>query len=259
MRVSACLPGVVVLGAVALAGCGSDEQVRTVTVTTQAVSGGGTPTAPAPPAVTTTETVTRPPRSTTRRAPTTTASSPRTTTVTRTVPPATKTTTVAEGSPDPVGGTVLVTGRESGTGYSVRVPTGWNDGAKRFEGSGVDFDRTYVKGRGGQVTSSILIVRTAGAEVRGRSIAALRKGVERRIEDAAGGVDAVAGPELLVDGENAISFLLRRRIGDTAVVQRQIAVVRDGALFVVGLSTVRRSFAGDDRVFSAFLRSWRWA
>jgi hypothetical protein len=157
-----------------------------------------------------------------------------------------------------VGGTTVVVGRAAGTGYSVRVPTGWNDGARRLSGSGIDVDRTYVKGRGDRVTSNILIVRVVDRRFRGRSIEAVRAAVRQRVRDAAGGADVVAGPSRSVDGEPAQTFLVRRRIGDVDVVQQQVAVVRDGVLYVIGLNAARTTYRDDARVFGAFLRSWRW-
>lgn len=268
MRVRAVVPGAVTACAVALAGCGGGDEVRTVTVTTSAAV-PGTTTAPAPRSPREPGTSTAP-RSTTAPAP------PATTTTTATTDRPTPTGTTRTPTPvpdrdrdeeprvatvvadDPVGGTTIATGRAAGTGYSVRVPDGWYDGAQRFDGSSIDFDLVYVKGRGSGITTNILIVREAGSGVRGRSVDELRSKLRRRIEDASGGAPVTAGPERRVDGENAITFAVRRRIGDTEIVQRQVAVVRDGALYTVGLNALRASARDDERVFSSFLRSWRW-
>jgi hypothetical protein len=264
MRVSSVVPGAAAACAAALAGCGGSGDVRTVTVTTAA-------------AATTTGAV-EPATTTTSAAPTTTASSrPAATTTTRrartaTAPPATPdrpapaggppppptTTRAAQVAADPVGGTTVVVGRAAGTGYSVRVPVGWNDGARRLSGSGVDVDRTYVKGRGDRVTSNILIMRLVDRRFEGRSVTALRPVVRQRVQDAAGGARVVAGPPRTVDGEPALTFLARRRIGDVTIVQQHVAAIRDGALYVVGLNATRATYPDDARVFLGFLRSWRW-
>jgi len=274
MRVRALVPGAVTACAVALAGCGGADDVRTVTVT----SASGSTTVPAPDPAPVARTTPSAPTTTRSAAPTTTATTTRTATVT-TIERDRVTTTerVPDPSPspapkprttptppagtieaDPVGGTRAASGRVAGTGYSVVVPDGWNDGLEPFEGSAVDVDRVYVKGRGSAVTSNILVIRTAGSTVRGRSITALRAMVRKRLEASAGGAPIEAGPELRIDGERALTFLVRRRVGSTAFVQRQVAVVRDGALFVVALNVKRVDYPADRRVLAAFLRSWRW-
>lgn len=273
MRVRALVPGAVTACAVALAGCGGADDVRTVTVT----SAAGSATVPAPdpaPVARTTPTVPTTTRSAAPR--TTTETTTRTATVTTTERTrATTTERAPDPSPapkprttptppagtietDPVGGTRAASGRVAGTGYSVVVPDGWNDGLEPFEGSAVDVDRVYVKGRGSDITSNILVVRTAGTATRGRSIEALRSTVRKRLEASAGGAPIMAGPALRIDGERALTFVVRRRVGSTAFVQRQVAVVRDGALFVVGLNVKQVDYRADRRVLAAFLRSWRW-
>lgn len=272
MRVGALLPGVAVAGVLVLQGCGGDDPVRTVTVTAP-----GAATTPATGTRTTASvpTTTERSRPRTPRTTTTTAPRPRTvaenTTVERPSPPppppsttdrepasgADGTAEPETGTFDPVGGTTAARGRADGTGYSVRVPSGWNDGAKRFEGSSVAFDRTYVKGRGSDVTSSILVVRSTPSGAR-RGIAGLEGSVRRQIAAGAGGADVQESSAPRIDGEAALAFVVRRSLGDTAIVQRQIAVVRDGALFIVGLTAARRTYEADARTFARFLASWRW-
>lgn len=274
MRVRAVVPGAVTACAVALAGCGGGgrgDDVRTVTVTTPVGTAEPTTTTasrPDPGGTTTTRptttTTSRPPATTTTTATTTVTRAATTTTTTRSAPatapkPASKPPPVGATDEDPVGGTTLASGRAQGTGYSVRVPDGWNDGARRFEGSSIAFDLTYVKGRGNGVSSNILVVRTSGAGVRGRSIDALRGTVRSQLEAVSGDAAVRAGPPRRIDGENAITFTVRRSVGGTAIAQRQVAAVRDGALFVIGLNAVQQTYAEDDRVFAAFLRSWRWS
>jgi hypothetical protein len=268
MRARAVAPGAATACAVALAGCGgTDDGTRTVTVTT------ATP-ASVP--------LTSPDRAETRPVATTTTTATRTRTATRPSPPARTVrvpTTVTTRAPatterdrpsepaprepgefedDPVGGTVIARGRVPGTGYSVRVPDGWNDGARRFEGSGVAFDLTYVKGRGSGVTSNILVVRAPDRVAQGRDAVDLREALRRRAQAVTGGADVTAGPRVRIDGETAVTFDARRRVGPTTVVQRQVAVVRDGVVYTIGLNAVRETAAEDERTFAAFLRSWRW-
>lgn len=270
MRVRGLLPGVAAAGALALPGCGSGDDVRTVTVAepatepparTTTVDGrsdgpAATPGGPEPRPRTTTVTTTE-----------TVAGEPATTTVVarpRPRPgggtdadPRAGTDDVIEPA-DPIGGTTVLRGTDRGTGYTVRVPDGWNDGAKRLEGSSVDLDRTYVKGRGDAVTSSILVVRTVPEDARRRGIDGLAPQIRRELSGLAGGVRAMPGPRRVVDGEDAVTFVLRRRLGGTEIVQRQVSVVRRGALYTVGLTAKSASYAADARVFARFLDSWRW-
>ncbi|CAB4923659.1 unannotated protein [freshwater metagenome] len=270
MRVRAVAPGAATACAVALAGCGgTDDGTRTVTVTT-ATAASAPLTAPdgaeaRPVATTTTTTTTTRTRTATRPSPPArTVRVP--TTVTTTAPPTTERDRPSEPAPrepgefedDPVGGTVVARGRVPGTGYSVRVPDGWNDGARRFEGSGVAFDLTYVKGRGSGVTSNILVVRAPDRVAQGRDAVDLREALRRRAQAVTGGADVTTGPRVRIDGETAVSFEARRRVGPTTVVQRQVAVVRDGVVYTIGLNAVRETAAEDERTFAAFLRSWRW-
>lgn len=271
MRVGALLPGVAAAGVLALQGCGGDDPARTVTVTTPGAAttpATTTRTTASGPATTTGRSRPRRPRTTTTApstptvAETTTAAAPTTTPVTTTDRPtgggARGTAAPGPGTFDPVGGTTAASGRADGTGYSVRVPPGWNDGARRFEGSSVDFDRSYVKGRGSAVTSSILVVRSTPAGARRRGIAGLAETVRREAASGAGGADVAQADARRVDGEEAVAFVVRRSLGDTDIVQRQVAVVRDGALYVAGLTAARRTYEDDARVFARFLDSWRW-
>lgn len=266
------LPGVAAAGVLALPGCGGDDPVRTVTVTA--------PEAAAAPTTTARTTATVPATTTARsrpQTPTTTATEPVTTTVVETTttgepsaPPSTTTGGAPDDArgtaaprpgtldPDPVGGTTAASGRAAGTGYSVQVPTGWNDGAKRFEGSSLDVDRTYVKGRGSDVTTSILVVRSTPSGARSRGIDGLATTVRRQLQSGAGGADVAQSASRRVDGEPAIAFVVRRSLGDTAIVQRQVAVLRGSALYIVGLTAARRTYDDDERTFARFLASWRW-
>ncbi|MDO9409786.1 hypothetical protein [Patulibacter sp.] len=263
MRVPAVVPGAAAACAVALAGCGADEDVRTVTVTApnaasrpSSVPEPPTSTAASRPTATTTRT--RSTVATTTAPPTRTVSVPTTVTTSAPRPTPRRPTPPAEEDADLVGGTMVASGRMTGTGYTVRVPTGWNDGARRYEGSGVAFDLTYVKGRGSGVASNILIVRTPDRLARRRDAVQLRDVLRRRLEAEAGGAEVDVGPRLTVDGEAAVSFAALRRIGPTTVLQRRVAVVRDGAVFTIALNAKRATADEDVRVFAAFLRSWRW-
>lgn len=270
MRVRALLPGVAAAGVLALPGCGSDDDVRTVTVTTSA-DGARTATTTAATVPDGPATGVRPP------------SRPRTSTVSTTAtvagptpptagsgesgrsrspggdgPPSATVTEDVLAPDDPIGGTTVARGTGRGTGFTVRVPVGWNDGAKRLEGSAVDFDLSYVKGRGSDVTTNILVVRTAPEGARRRGIDGLAPEIRRELSGLAGGVPADPGPRRTVDGEDAATFVLRRKLGDASIVQRKVGVVRGDALYTVGLTAKSDSYAADARVFARFLDSWRW-
>lgn len=267
MRARGLLPGVAAVGALALPGCGSGDDVRVVTVTeptggpvartSAATEGPGTtsrtPTTPRRPrtaTVTTTRTVAGEPTTTTVAAGPGRPSDPD--------PPSRPRTQDVIAPDDPIGGTTVVRGTDRGTGYTVRVPDGWNDGAKRLEGASVDFDRTYVKGRGSDVTTNILVVRTTPEGAARRGIDGLAPDIRRELSGLAGGVPAEPGPRRTIDGEDAVTFVLRRRLRGNEFVQRQVSVVRAGALYTVGLTTKGSSYVDDARVFSRFLDSWRW-
>lgn len=268
MRVRGLLPGVAAVGVLALPGCGSGDDVRAVTVgepatepAARTTTAGDPPTRPA----TTTDRASRRPVTTVVTTTETVAGDPATTTVRAEPEPSAgpdrpsrpRSEDVIEPT-DPIGGTTVLRGTDRGTGYTVRVPDGWNDGAKRLEGSSVDFDRTYVKGRGSDVTTTILVVRTTPEGARRRGIAGLAPDIRRELSGLAGGVPARPGPRRTIDGERAVTFVLRRRLGGTEFVQRQVSVVRGGALYTVGLTAKDAGYAEDARTFARFLDSWRW-
>jgi hypothetical protein len=269
MRVRGSISCAAAVGVVlAAAGCGGDD------------GGGDGPVAASVPVVpsagttvTTTATVTVPeptttaPVTVTRRAPAATTGStgpsrPRSARPVSVPPPTTPTrpttSTTADDDSDPVGGTTFSPGTGRGTGYTVRVPDGWFDGSRRLEGSGVPFDLSYVRGRGSEVVSNILIVRDGGAADAGQDIEDLARSVRRDTERTSGSGDITRGADTTIDGEAAISYVIHRDVGSQELVQRRIAVLHRRDLFTVTLTSLDRDAAADGAVFRSFLRSWRW-
>ncbi|WP_026909421.1 hypothetical protein [Patulibacter minatonensis] len=179
------------------------------------------------------------PPATTRSAPTTTA-------------------TPSDDDSDPVGGTTFSLGPGRGTGYTVRVPDGWFDGSRRLEGSGVPFDLSLVRGRGSDVVSNILIVRDGGAADRGQDVEDLARRVRGDIVRTVGNGDVTRGADTTVDGDPAISFVVRRTLGSRTLVQRKIAVLHRRALYTITLTSLEQDARDDGAVFRSFLRSWNW-
>jgi hypothetical protein len=154
-----------------------------------------------------------------------------------------------------VGGTRAAGTVGRGTGYTVVVPAGWNDGAARFAGGDVHFDLTYVRGRGTGLTANILVERTPGT-VRSHAALAAAVRAELRGDAPRAQIRAVPGPR--VDGARGVAFVVRRRIRGTPIVQRRVAVQHRGARYLVALTAPGGTFGRDDRTLDAFLRSWRW-
>lgn len=265
MRVRVLAPGLAAAGLLAVSGCGSDG-TATVTVTT-----GGRATVAADPATTSGRPASRSGGSTT------TTTTPSTTTVVRTTTRTTKTpalpterpiaattrrpaptTPTPATDPDPLGGTVPSSGRIRGTGYSVTVPAGWNDGSRRFEGDENAFDINLAKRPGADLTSSIFTDHSRPTGIDGRPIGDLAAGLRQDIADRAPSARITRGPDLRVDDEDAVSFVVRRSIQGTVLRQRQVLMVRGPVLVVVRLTSPRADFADDSRVFARFLASWRW-
>jgi hypothetical protein len=266
MRVRVLAPGLALAGAFLASGCGSDG-TATVTVTT---GSRGTvaadPTTPGPRATTTTSPTPGARTATTTVVRTTTRSTTATRTVERTVSaPATRstpTTPAPVADPDPVGGTVPSSGRVRGRGYSVTVPPGWNDGRRRFEGDRDAFDLNLVKRPGADLTSSIFTDRSAAPRPPGTpepTIENLADDVRQDILDRAPTARVVRGPDLRVDGETAISFVVSRTLrGTIRLRQRQVAMLRGPALVIARLTSPIADVADDRRIFARFLASWRW-
>lgn len=266
MRVRVLAPGLAVAGVLAASGCGSDG-TATVTVTTAARGTTAAASTTAAGVPTTRSTVTEPPPTTTGPPATTTATVVRTTTrTTRAAPrPVAATTTVATtaptpaaADPDPVGGTVPSSGRVRGNGYSVQVPTGWNDASSRFEGDEDAVDLNLAKRPGSGPTSLIFTDSSRPDRTDGRTVRELADGLRQDILEQFPTAKIVRGRDLRVDREPAVSFRVQRTAGDSVFRQRQVLVLRRGVLVVVRLTSPGADFREDTLVFRRFLASWRW-
>lgn len=147
--------------------------------------------------------------------------------------------------------------RVRGFEFSAVPPAGWTDVGSELEGQGVVYEVTYADTKATGYKPNLTVSRERGALLKGRTLDQVDAVMRDRAAAASADTTVELSTRTRVAGTEARRTIIRASQDNRELIRRQVIVVRNGNLYIVGLA----SGADDTKaagILNAFLASWRW-